>query len=157
MVPNRLAAQRALAAFLLAFSLIATAEGPETPPATPTPLRELPPWVTADVIKAAIAMNMTDAQKPEFNKVVGQFIGDHFSMIQKEVKKNAPNLDMAIKSRDKALVHKMDDEMHKILTPEQLPAYDNYKDALLVALRSSKVVPPVPPQRSGPGSGMASF
>jgi hypothetical protein len=98
-------------------------------------------------------MNMTDAQKPEFNKAVGQFITDHFAMIQKEIKRSAPNLDMTIKSRDKALIHTLDDNVHKILTQEQWPAYENYKDALLKALRSSKVVPPVPSEpRSGPAT-----
>jgi len=107
------------------------------------------------VMKAAVAMNMTDVQKPEFNKAVGQFITDHFAMIQKEIKRSAPNLDMTIKSRDRALVHTLDDNVHKILTQEQWPAYENYKEALLAALRSSKVVPPVPSEpRSGPATGM---
>lgn len=98
-------------------------------------------------------MNMTDAQKPEFNKAVGQFITDHFAMIQKEIKRSAPNLDMTIKSRDKALIHTLDDNVRKIPTQEQWPEYENYKDALLKALRSSKVVPPVPSEpRSGPAT-----
>lgn len=150
---NRIAAYGALATVLLAFALIAHAEDAATPPAAPIPLQELPPWVTADVIKAAVAMNMTDMQKPEFNKAVGQFITDHFAMIQKEIKRNAPDLDMRLKSRDKALVHKMDKAVHKVLTPEQLPAYEDYKDALLSALRSSNVAAPVPSEpRSGPAT-----
>jgi hypothetical protein len=132
---------------------VATAEE-GSPPAAASPL-QLPPWMTTDVIKAAVAMNMTDAQKPEFNKAVGQFVTDHFAMIQKEIKRSAPNLDMTIKSRDKALVHTLDDSAHKILTQEQWPAYESYKEALLTALRSSKVVPPVPSEpRSGPATGI---
>ena len=149
----RLVLPSALATVLLGFALIAVAEDAATPPTAPTPLQQLPPWMTADVIKAAVAMNMTDAQKPEFNKAVGQFITDHFAMIQKEIKRSAPNLDMTIKSRDKALIHTLDDNVHKILTQEQWPEYENYKDALLKALRSSKVVPPVPSEpRSGPAT-----
>lgn len=153
MLSNRLVVSSALATILVAFALIAVAEDAATPPTAPTPLPQLPPWMTADVIKATVAMNMTDAQKPEFNSAVGQFITDHFAMIQKEIKRSAPNLDMTIKSRDKALVHTMDDNVRKILTQEQWPAYENYKSALLAALRSSKVVPPVPSEpRSGPAT-----
>lgn len=149
----RLVLPSALATVLLGFALIAVAEDAATQLTEPTPLPQLPPWMTADVIKAAVSMNMTDAQKPEFNNVVGQFITDHFAMIQKEIKRSAPNLDMTIKSRDKALIHTLDDNVHKILTQEQWPAYENYKDALLKALRSSKVVPPVPSEpRSGPAT-----
>jgi hypothetical protein len=152
-VSIRLVLPSALATVLLGFAFIAVAEDAATQPTEPTPLPQLPPWMTADVIKAAVSMNMTDAQKPEFNKVVGQFITDHFAMIQKEIKRSAPNLDMTIKSRDKALIHTLDDNVHKILTQEQWPAYENYKDALLKALRSSKVVPPVPSEpRSGPAT-----
>jgi hypothetical protein len=149
----RLIVSSTVAAVLLGFASIAAAEDAATPPTAPTPLQQLPPWMTADVVKSFIAMNMTEAQKPEFNKAVGQFITDHFAMIQKEIKRSAPNLDMTIKSRDKALVHTLDNDVHKILTQEQLPAYENYKDALLTALRSSKVVPPVPSEpRSGPAT-----
>jgi hypothetical protein len=75
---------------------------------------QLPPWMSPDVIKAAVAINMTDAQKPEFNKVVGQYVTDHFAMIQKVLKVGAPNVDMTIRSKDNALVHKMDEGVHKI-------------------------------------------
>ncbi len=142
----------AFVTLLLAFASTAAAQD-STTPAEPAPLPQLPPWMTADVINASVAMNMTDTQQPEFNKVVGQFITDHFAMIQKEVKRNAPNLDMRMKSRDRALVHKMDDGAEKVLTPAQLPAYREYKDALLEALRSSNVALPVPSEpRSGPAT-----
>jgi hypothetical protein len=101
-------------------------------PAVPV---QLPPWMSPDVIKAAVAINMTDAQKPEFNKVVGQYVTDHFAMIQKVLKVGAPNVDMTIRSKDNALVHKMDEGVHKILTKEQWPAYEEYKKVLRAGLK----------------------
>lgn len=119
------------------------------PPAAPV---ELPAWMTADVFKAAVQINMTDAQKPEFNAAVSEFISGHFAMMQKEAKRNAPNLDMRIKSKDKALLHALDDKVHKILTREQWPAYENYKKELRSGL-SSNAVPPTPMEpRSGPAT-----
>ena len=83
----------------------ATAEEAAAPAAAPAAARRRGARATAavdepDVIKAAVAINMTDAQKPEFNKVVGEYVTDHFAMIQKEMKRGAPNLDMTIRSKD---------------------------------------------------------
>ena len=141
----------AFVSLLLAGAAAGAAEDAATAPAA-APLPELPPWMTADVIKATVALNMTAAQKPEFNKAVGQYITDHFAMIQKEAKRNAPDLDMRIRSRGIALVHTMDDEVHKILTSEQWPAYKNYKKALGTALSSNVAVPVPSEPRSGPAT-----
>lgn len=127
------------------------AEDAATPATAEAPI-QLPPWMTPDVFKAAVQINMTDAQKPEFNAAVSEFISGHFAMLQKEAKRNAPNLDMRIKSKDKALVHALDDKVHKILTKEQWPAYENYKKQLRSGL-SSNAVPPTPMEpRSGPAT-----
>jgi hypothetical protein len=109
----------------------AAAPAADAAPAAPV---QLPPWMSADVIKAAVAINMTDAQKPEFNKAVGEYVTDHFAMIQKVMKVGAPNVDMTVRSKDNALVHKMDDQVHKILTKEQWPAYEEYKKVLRAGL-----------------------
>jgi hypothetical protein len=113
----------------------------------------VPPWLTPEVFKAAVEINMTDMQKPEFNKAVGDFITDHFAMMQKEAKRNAPDLEMRIKSRDKGLVHALDDKAHAILTKEQWSAYETYKKVLRAEL-SGAPMPPTPPEpRSGPAVG----
>ena len=134
-----------------AISLPASAEDAGTPAAPAVPV-QFPPWMTPDVFKAAVQINMTDLQKPEFNKAVSDFISDHFAMMQKEAKRNAPNLDMRIKSKDKALVHALDDKVRGILTKEQWPAYENYKKELRSGL-SSSAMPPTPMEpRSGPAT-----
>ena len=137
-------------ALIALFASAGVAAAETVPPSEPLP--QLPPWMSVDVVKAAIAMNMTDAQKPAFNKIVGQYITDHFAMIQKEIKRNAPDLPMRIKSRDRALVHKMDDAAEKVLTKEQWPAYEQYRGALEKGLAEmAKGAPPVPSEpRSGP-------
>jgi hypothetical protein len=113
----------------------APAPAPAAPGAAPAAPVQLPPWMSTDVIKAAVAINMTDAQKPEFNKVVGDYVTEHFAMIQKVNKVGAPNIDMTIRSKDSSLVHKMDDSVHKILTKEQWPAYEEYKKVLRAGLK----------------------
>jgi len=140
---------------LLFASVLAVAAAEEAPPpAEPAalPPAQLPPWMTPEVFKAAVEIDMTDAQKPAFNSAVGDFITDHFAMMQKEAKRNAPNLEMRIKSKDKALVHALDDKAHAILTKEQWPAYEKYKKVLRSGL-SGIALPPTPQEpRSGPAT-----
>ena len=135
-------------------SMLALAAAEEAPtnaePAAP-PV-QLPPWMTPEVFKAAVQINMTDAQKPAFNSAVSDFITDHFAMMQKEAKRNAPDLEMRIKSKDKALVHALDNKAHAILTMEQWPAYERYKKVLRSGL-SGIALPPTPQEpRSGPAT-----
>ncbi len=99
-----------------------------------TALPQLPPWVTPELIKATQAINMTPEQNPKFQQIVGDYVTAHFAMIQKESKRGAPNLDMTIRSKDRSLVHKMDDEVKDVLTPEQMPAYEDYKKVLQAGL-----------------------
>ncbi|HTO56906.1 MAG TPA: hypothetical protein VMJ74_03890 [Pseudomonadales bacterium] len=42
---------------------------------------------------------------------------------------------MTIRSKDKSLIHKMDDEMKGVLTDPQWPAYENYKKVLASGLK----------------------
>jgi hypothetical protein len=103
--------------------------------AAPAAAVQLPPWMSPELVKAAVDINMTDAQKPEFNKVVGDYVTEHFQMIQKEVKRGAPNLDMTIKSKDNALAHAMDKQVKTVLTKQQWPAYQKYKKVLRDGLK----------------------
>jgi hypothetical protein len=154
-------------AILFAFPRIVAAEDapaapaptlPAAPATSPTPGTpaepvQLPAWMTGEVVKAAVAINMTDPQKHDFNESVGEYVTDHFTMIQKEAKREAPDLEQRVRSRDNSLVHQMDDRMHKILTSAQWPAYENYRKVLQKELKSA----PLPQQSGGsraqPGVG----
>jgi len=133
-VVSRLSMSVAVFALALVGSFAIAEDAAPAPGAAPAAPIQLPPWMSTDVLKAAVAINMTDAQKPEFNKVVGEYVTDHFAMIQKVMKVGAPNVDMTIRSKDNALVHKMDDKVEKILTKEQMPAYEDYKKVLRAGL-----------------------
>ena len=150
---SRLAIRRTTMAILLATAGAAAAESTApaaAPAAAPAPV-ELPVWMSPDLIQATVQIGMTDAQKPEFSKAVGGYVSAHFSMLPNEVKRNAPDLERRIKSKDKALLHKLDAQVHEILTKEQLPAYDNYKKVLQKGLASA----PLPAGSSEPRSGPA--
>jgi len=134
----------------------ATAAAPAAPgdsPATPAPPVQPPFWMTDDVLRAEVAINLADAQKSGFNQAVGGYVADHFAMIQKEAKREAPDLEQRVKSRDNALLHELDDNVKKILTTAQWPAYENYRKTLQKTLKTA----PLPQQSGGtraqPGVG----
>jgi len=141
-------------AFMLTASCIAAAEdAPTTSPGAAPPPVQLPSWMSGDVVKAAVAINMTDAQKHDFNEAVGDYVTDHFAMIQKEAKREAPDLEQRVRSRDGSLLRKLDDRLRKILTTEQWPAYEDYRKVLQKELKTA----PLPQQSGGtraqPGVG----
>jgi hypothetical protein len=119
-----------LAAMLVIGYTDAKAEETAPPPAPVA----LPAWMSVEVVKAAVDIHMTDAQQHEFNEAVGDFVGKHFAMIPKEVKKEAPDLEQRVRSRDGALVRQLDARIQPILTAEQWPAYESYKKALRAQL-----------------------
>jgi hypothetical protein len=129
----------AIMAALLSLSA-ATALAEEAAPAAPAagaaqqPV-QLPPWVTPELIKATQAINLTPEQNPKFQQVVGDYVTGHFSMIQKVNKSGAPNIDMTIRSKDKALMHQMDEEMKGVITDAQWAAFENYKKVLKAGLK----------------------
>ena len=116
----------------------------DTPPPTTPPAVALPPWMTVEIVKAAVDIHMNDAQQHQFNDAVGEFVSAHFAMIQKELKKEAPDLEQRVRSRDGALVRQMDTRLQPVLTTEQWPAYENYKKALRAQLKEMPL-----PQGSG--------
>ena len=129
-----------LAALASLYAAIAMAEdaAPAAAPAAGAPGAapvQLPPWVTPDLIKAAQAINLTPDQNAKFQQVVGDYVTAHFAMIAKVNKAAQPNIDMTIRSKDKGLVHQMDEEMKGVITDAQWPAYENYKKVLKGGLK----------------------
>ena len=127
-----------LAAVFMLVGMSAAAEDAVAPAQSavtaPAPV-QLPPWMSADVLKAAVAINMTDEQKGLFSQIVGDYVTNHFHMITSVVNRGGANIDMTIRSKDTALVHTMDEKVHKLLTSEQLPAYEDYKKVLRAGLK----------------------
>jgi phage terminase small subunit len=123
-------------------------EGATAAPATGAPATahvQLPFWMTPEVLKAAIEIKMTDVQMHDFNEVVGQYVTDHFAMIQREAKREAADLDVRVRSRDGALARKMDEQVRAILTTEQMPAYGSYRKVLREQLKNA----PLPQTSAG--------
>jgi len=140
----RLASRRSILAIAFVIACASASAQEDSPPPSAQPAVELPAWMTVDIVKAAVDIHMTDTQQHEFNDAVGEFVTSHFTMIQKELRKEAPDLEQRVKSRDGVLVRQMDTRLRPVLTTEQWPAYENYKKALRTQLREMPL-----PQGSG--------
>jgi len=101
-----------------------------------TPAGPRPPWLEPEVIKASVEIGLTEAQQPEFRRIVGQYITDRVAMIQQEIRRSPPNLDRVIKTKSSRLEKAMDTEMKTVLTEGQWKPYENYKKVLKSKFRA---------------------
>ncbi len=88
-------------------------------------------WTDPEVLKAALAIGMTDEQKPKFGTGITGFLNCRVEAL-KRVMKGRDNVDIErkMKSKTNACLRKMDKEMQGFLTEEQLPRYETYRDTL---------------------------
>ena len=104
--------------------------------ATASAAEPKPAFMHPDVIKAAVAMQLSEEQQPLFREAVGTFFDNRMKMIRKLLRgNNVTNAARKIKSRTNSLLKKMDASMAEFLTEEQLPAYEVYRDTLKANLR----------------------
>ncbi len=91
---------------------------------------EVPAWLQPEVLKAALEIGMTDEQQPQFQSALTTYLQDMGKMVQKVIATNKGNLNRELKRRNRSLVKAMDERMASFLTPDQIPAYEIYRDKL---------------------------
>ena len=90
-----------------------------------------PPWLNVDVLKAAIAIDMTDEQKPQFQQAVSDLVNNRAKAINKIMRRNnVTDLRRKLKVASKRQFKKMDKAMAGFLTDEQHPKCEIYRDLL---------------------------
>ncbi len=92
---------------------------------------QVPAFMKPEVLEAAAAIQLTEAQTPQFRTAVGSFVDERMKAINKLMRRNnQTGLQRKIKSRTNSLLKQMDKDMAVFLTEEQMPAYENYRDKL---------------------------
>lgn len=93
-----------------------------------------PAFMQPEVLRAAVAMKLSEAQKPKFQAAITRFVDDMIAAVAKLKKKtndtNLYRMQRKAKSKIKSLLKAMDKDVTGFLAEEQLPAYDTYRDAL---------------------------
>jgi ribosomal protein L23 len=97
---------------------------------------QTPAFLHPDVLKAAVAINLTDAQKPKFQAALTEFMSARIEAVNRLIRKNnQTNLERKIKRKTNGLLKKMDAAMAEFLDDEQLPAYQHYRETLKANMR----------------------
>jgi hypothetical protein len=90
------------------------------------------PWMEPEVLKAAIDIGMTDEQSAQFRVIVGKFLEQRVEAVAKLMRgHNVTNLDRTVRSRTNALASDMDTQMAAVLSSDQMPKYEIYRDTLI--------------------------
>lgn len=94
-----------------------------------------PPWMTEEVMRAALAMQLTPEQQGPFRTIVGEFLTSVGAMVQQEMRRESGNFAHNVKRKTKYLANDMDEKLKPVLTEQQWPAYKNYREVLLESMR----------------------
>lgn len=90
-----------------------------------------PPWLQPEVLKAAVNIGLTEAQRPQFRDAITQLAQNQISATNKLLRQNnIADLDRRFTTVINRQFKKMDREMAQFLTPTQLPKYQIYRDTL---------------------------
>ena len=92
------------------------------------------PWFEPDVVQAAMEIGMTDEQAPLFGQALTEFVENLNLAVRKLALRDAPNLSRDVRRKRNMHAKKMDAEMAKILSAEQMPKYHIYRDLLISRL-----------------------
>lgn len=98
--------------------------------------QQRPPWMQPDVVRAAVDIGMTEEQLAQFRSHVAEFMDGRMKAFNNLMRRNnVTNMDRKMKSRTKKLKRRMDEQMSELLTEEQYPKYEVYRDLLMSKFR----------------------
>ena len=105
-------------------------------PALDGAAQQRPPWMQPDVVRAAVDIGMTDEQLAHFRSHVAEFMDGRMKAFNNLMRRNnVTNMDRKMKSRTNKLKRRMDEQMSELLTEEQYPKYEVYRDLLMSKFR----------------------
>lgn len=99
-----------------------------TPATAPLPSE---PWLQPEVLRAAVGIGMTKEQMPDFRIAVTDLVSNRAKAINKVMgRNNVTGLKRKIRVASSRQFRKMDKSMTALLTAEQYPKYEIYRDLL---------------------------
>lgn len=109
---------------VLLFSLTALAEQAQQ--------TERPPWLSDEVIGAAMNIGMSEAQMGPFRESVGIFLEDYRDEARRIIRRGDAGIETSVQRARSSLARQMDKRMEKILTEAQMVPYQAYRAALRI-------------------------
>ena len=93
-----------------------------------------PPWLQPEVVKAYLAIDLTDEQKPLFRDALTTYLQDSNRAIRSAINSNKGNLEREIRRRVKKHISRWNETVAGFLTDEQYPKFEVYRDTLLATV-----------------------
>lgn len=95
-----------------------------------------PAYMQTEVLQAALAIQMTDEQRPQFQQALTKFHNARMEAISLLMRRNnQTGVPRKIKGKTNALLKNMDKDMAVFLTEEQMIAYQDYRTKLKSNMR----------------------
>lgn len=95
---------------------------------------ERPPWLSDEVVKAAMNIGMSEAQLGPFRESVGIFLEEYRDEARRIIRRGDAGIETSVQRARSSLARQMDKRMKEILTEEQMVPYQDYRAALLDAV-----------------------
>ena len=96
-----------------------------------------PPWLQPHVLQAYVNIGLTDEQKPAFNAAMAEYVQLSGRAINKVISTNKGNLKREIKRVTKKHLKRWSKNVAGIVTPEQYPKFEIYRDTLVATIAST--------------------
>ena len=93
-----------------------------------------PPWLQPAVVKAYTDIGLTDEQQPLFRKSLVDYLQKSNRAIQSAINNNKGNLEREIRRRIKKQLNRWSENVAEILTDEQYPKFEIYRDTLVATM-----------------------
>ena len=94
------------------------------------------PWADPELIKAAIAIDMSEQQAALFRTAMGAFIDGVWKDSMNLIKRQKPNLKNELKRVNRKHIKKLNQKMRAVFTEdEQFARYQVYRDLLVAKVR----------------------
>ena len=92
------------------------------------------PWLQPEVVKAYADIELTDEQKPIFREALIDYLQKSNRAIQSPINNNKGNLEREIRRRIKKQLNRWSTNVSEILTEEQYPKFEVYRDTLVATM-----------------------
>ena len=107
-------------------------------PSIPEAAQPRPAWMQPEVVRAAVDIGMSDEQLVQFRANVSEFIEGRIKAFNDLMRRhNVTNIDRKMKSKTNKLRRRMDEQMKELLTEDQYPKYEVYRDVLMSNMRGA--------------------
>ena len=95
---------------------------------------ERPPWLSDEVISAAMNIGMSEEQLGPFRESVSIFLEAYRDAARRIIRRGDAGIETSVQRARSSLARQMDKRMQEILTAEQMVPYQDYRAALLDAV-----------------------